>query len=186
MTRGKLMPASPPGAALPAPHRTRVKLSPADFSYMWPARFVPDYYMNQAEGGVYYDITPFSYPITVPGGGSIRSVIFEMSKTFDEFTIQSFCQVQEIIAGVLQPPSRLLRVDALMRDLGAQEQLTDDFVSLFSVFGTGRYPHPFAMPLVLSAGSDFQVEVRNREANDVRVMLTLSAIKKNATRETIS
>lgn len=185
---GRLIQQSPPGVALSAPSRTKLKLTPHDFRGMWPARFVPDYYMNRAEGGVDHYLTPDDYPLTIGaavGAGTITSTLFDISNKFDEYNIQSVCVAEAIVNGVIQPPTRALRIDCLRRDLGAQDQVDDDFVSLFSVFGSGRYPHQNAMPLVLSSDTSFQIELRNREPTQVRVWLIIGAIRKDSTRETI-
>lgn len=176
------LPALPPGSALPAPTRTKDVLTPSDFAGMWPARFTPDYWINLHQGGVPFFLTPQDHPIVVPAG-TITQTILETAVEFDQFVVTSMSSVRPTAGQNAFIDNRLFRLDCERRDLGAQEQLDAGFVAFSNVFGTGRYPHPFAIPLVLSADTHFQIRLRNRELFDLQVWFSFSGIRKRATRQ---
>ncbi len=174
--RGQLVRGQAPPGALPPPRRTKdVAFGPSDFAGLWPARFVPDYWVNLHDGGVVYWLTPEDHPIVIPASTTTQTII-ETDVAFDHFVVQTMSVVQA--TGGAEPliDRRNFRLDCQRRDLGAQEQLDAGFVAFSSVFGTGRYPHPMAIPLVLSGEPGLRTMMDLRLTGLERLLLELVVV----------
>lgn len=161
----------------PGPHWSVIFPGIADFNGMLPSRFIPDNWINLKYAGVPFRLNADTYPVLVPAGGT-ASVLASIKESYDHYVLGAgaFAVATEgANAGI---PSTRYALDCRQWDLGAEEQFDSDQVPVGSVFGSGEWPHWYAIPQVWSANTTWNVDLFSRCSVEVAIFIEFWCLRK--------
>lgn len=139
-----------------------------DYLPLYPPDFYPAATVNLRHGGDAYWINARQYPLTLPASGLANTEI-KTDPTFTQYVIAAYGTLRRTDGANARINDIRYVVDVKRRNMNLQDQVDGDWVPFNCVFGTGEYPHPFAMPMLLPANSKFVIEVRNRIDDELLV-----------------
>lgn len=133
---------------------------PENLRPMYPAGYYTSNLLAYLRGRPYW-LNARDYPVVVPAGGT-ASTLIQTDTSFAQFVLAATV-VMRATEGVNAGVDDLrYGIDVRRRNMALQDQTDTGFLPIQSVFGSGRYPHWFKMPMLLMANSTFIFELRSR------------------------
>ena len=166
MRRPKIVPALPPSS----PGRpVRLPRSVARMGVL-PSVVFPDSWVNLHNAGSLFSIMPENGYVDILAGAT-EFARFENGGPYVHTAISGVACVQDLTDDDIDN-------DAdwechWSRTTGQIPMALRSWIHGLHLFGVGQYPNYFAMPLVIEAGEDLILEVRNNTANTLRIYLEL-------------
>ena len=138
-----------------------------------PARVYPDNMMNLYRAGLHKTLQPENTPVQVAAGGDATAIITQSSK-FDYFLLTRMATVWSLTDQQQTPGAVNSYYNWLCRfRIDGYEWWDNTWLHQSEVFGTGRYPGDYAMPLVMHSASVLEILLRNLEAFDIYIAIEL-------------